>query len=98
MLVLSFGNNVIQYSFVFFLKNVFFFRASLVAQSVKNLPVVQADQDSIPGLGEGMATHSGILAWRIPTERRAWWAIVHGVKKEMDTTERLSTHTAHVLL
>ena len=29
-----------------------------------------------------MATHSSILAWRIPwTERGAWWAIVHGVTK-----------------
>ena len=39
----------------------------------------------IPGLGrsleEGMATHSSILAWRIPVDRRAWWAMVHGVTK-----------------
>ena len=25
---------------------------------------------------EGMATHSSILAWRIPMDR-AWWATVH---------------------
>ena len=30
---------------------------------------------------EEMATHSSILAWRIPMERGAWWAIVHGVAK-----------------
>ena len=30
-------------------------------------------------LGKGMATHSNILAWRIPTDRGAWRAIVHGV-------------------
>ena len=31
-------------------------------------------------LQEGMATHSNILAWRIPwTERGAKWATVHGV-------------------
>ena len=30
---------------------------------------------------EGMATHSSILAWRIPMDRGAWWAIVHGVSK-----------------
>ena len=30
-------------------------------------------------LEEGMATHFGILAWRIPMDRGAWWAIVHGV-------------------
>ena len=30
---------------------------------------------------EGMATHSGILAWRIPTDRGAWQAIVRGVAR-----------------
>ena len=25
-------------------------------------------------LEEGMATHSSILAWRIPMDRGAWWA------------------------
>ena len=32
-------------------------------------------------LEEGMATHSSILAWRIPKDRGAWWATVHGVTK-----------------
>ena len=32
-------------------------------------------------LEEGMATHSSILAWRIPTDRGAWRATVHGVAK-----------------
>ena len=27
------------------------------------------------------ATHYSILAWRIPMDRGAWQAIVHGVKK-----------------
>ena len=43
------------------------------------------DLGSILGLGkspgEGQATHSGILAWRIPMDRGAWWAIVHGGTK-----------------
>ena len=45
-------------------------RASLVAQTVKNPPARQAIR--VPSLGwedpleEGMATHSSILAWRIP--------------------------------
>ena len=32
-------------------------------------------------LEEGMATHSSILAWRIPVDTGAWWVIVHGVAK-----------------
>ena len=43
------------------------------------------DLRSIPGLGrsleKGMATHSSILAWRIPMDRGVWWVIVHGVIK-----------------
>ena len=35
---------------------------------------------------EGIATHSSILAWRIPMNRGAWWATVLGVA-EWDTTE-----------
>ena len=59
------------------------------------------DQGLIPGLGdplEGMADHSSILAWRIPVDRAAWWATVHGVA-EWDTMERLSTaHARNQLL
>ena len=32
-------------------------------------------------LEEGMATHSSILAWRIPMDRGDWQAIVHAVAK-----------------
>ena len=39
---------------------------------------------------EGMATHSSILAWRIPMDRGGWRATVHGVA-ESDMTEQLST-------
>ena len=43
-------------------------------------------------LEEGMATHSNILAWRIPMNRGAWWATYSPWgHKESDTTERLST-------
>ena len=32
-------------------------------------------------LEEEMTTHSSILVWRIPMDRGAWWATVHGVTK-----------------
>ena len=32
-------------------------------------------------LENGMTTHSGILAWRIPMDRGAWRAMVQGVTK-----------------
>ena len=48
-------------------------------------------------LEEGTATHSSILAWRIPMDRGAWRPAVHGgSKKESDTTERL-THKPPLL-
>ena len=56
-----------------------------MAQMVKNLPAMQR-----PGLDpwvgkisleEGIATHSSILAWRIPMDSGAWWVTVHGVSK-----------------
>ena len=32
-------------------------------------------------LEEGMATHSSVLAWRVPMDRGAWRATVYGVTK-----------------
>ena len=55
--------------------------ASLVAQLVKNLPAMQETWVGKIPLEEGMATNSSILAWRIPTDRGAWRAMVHGVAK-----------------
>ena len=58
-------------------------RASLMVQMVKNLPAMQEtwvrSLDWEDPLEEVMATHSSILAWRIPMDRRAWWATVHEV-------------------
>ena len=61
---------------------------------VKNLPAMQ--ETWVRSLGqedplEGMATHSSILAWRIPMDRGAWWATVHGVTLSQDITRWLST-------
>ena len=48
--------------------------ASLVAQLVKSLPAMQETQDRSLGredpLEKGMATHSSILAWRIPSTEK----------------------------
>ena len=59
--------------------------ASLVAQMVKNLPAMQETWVQSLGwedlLEEGRATHSSILAWRIPLDRGAWQATVHRVAK-----------------
>ena len=52
--------------------------ASLVAQQVKNLSAMQEIQiQSLGGEGQGMATHTSILAWRIPwtEELEGLWSI-----------------------
>ena len=59
--------------------------ASLVGQLVKNPPAmretwVRSLRWEDP-LDEGMAPHSSSHAWRIPMDRGAWWAAVHGVAK-----------------
>ena len=60
-------------------------RAVLVAQMVKNMPAMQETRVQSLGwedtLEEVMATHSSILAWRIPKDSGAWWATVHRVAK-----------------
>ena len=59
--------------------------ASLVAQVEKNLPAMQ--ETWVQSLGQegplekGMTTHSSTLAWRIPMDRGAYQATVHGVAK-----------------
>ena len=56
-----------------------------MAQTVKNLPAMWATRIQSLGqedpLEEGMATHASILAWRIPVDRGAGRATVHGVVK-----------------
>ena len=61
---------------------------------VKNLLANAGDVRSIPGSGRSLGgggdnpLHYSCLGNR--RDGGAWWAIVHGVKKELDTTERLS--------
>ena len=66
-------------------------RLALVAKMVKNTPAMQ--ETYVPSQGQkdpqekGMATHSSILAWRIPwtEEPGEPWGC-----KDLDTTERLT--------
>ena len=66
------------------------YEISLVAKTVKNPPAMREIWVLSLGwedpLEEGMATHSSILAWRIPKDRGAWRAAIRGVS-ESDTTE-----------
>ena len=59
--------------------------ALLVAQTLKNPPVIQETWVQSLGWEEPLeketATHSSILTWRIPTNKGAWRATVHGVTK-----------------
>ena len=65
--------------------------ASIVAQTVKSLPAVWETQvqslDWEDPLEKKMATHSSILAWKIP------WMVEPGrVHKELDMTKRLNNN------
>ena len=74
---------------------------SLVAQMVKKLPAMLETLVWSLGwedpLGEVMATHSSILAWRIPMNRGAWQAAVHGVAKTWTQLKQLSMHAPRAL-
>ena len=76
----------------------FIFGVSLVGQTVKNLPAVR--ETWVQSLGQedplekGMATHSSILAWRIPwTEEPGELASMGS--QESDTAYRLNHHHHH---
>ena len=59
--------------------------AFLAPQLIKNLLAMRETWVQSLGsedpLEEGMATRFSILAWRIPVDRGAWRAAVHGVTK-----------------
>ena len=45
-------------------------------------------------LEEGMVTHCSIVAWRIPKDRGAWLATVHGVTKSQARVTNKAQHRA----
>ena len=73
------------------------FSSPPVAQTVKNLPVMQVTQVRSLGqedpLEKEMTTHSTILAWRIPWREKPGGLPFMGLQKS-DTTEQL-THTQY---
>ena len=84
--------------------SIYVLEASLVAQLVKNSPVMQETWETwVRSLGwedpleKGMATHSSILAWRIP-----WTGSLAGyspwVCKESDMTEKLSLSYIYTII
>ena len=62
-----------------------------MAQLVKNLPADVRDAGSIPGSGrsprEGKGNPLEYSCLGNPVDRGAWRATVHGVAKELDTSE-----------
>ena len=63
----------------FYIRTIFW--ASLVAQTIKNLPAMQEIwvNPRSPGEGNGNARQYSCL--EDPMNRGAWWATVHGVAK-----------------
>ena len=62
------------------------------SSAIKNPPAMQETRVRSLGqedpLEEGMATHSSVLAWRIPLDRAAWQATFHGIaKSQTEATE-----------
>ena len=65
-------------------------KSSLVAQAVKNLPAMQEAEVRSMGwenpLGEGNGNPLQYSCLENSMDREAWWATVHGVVKESDTS------------
>jgi len=56
------------------------------------------DMGSIPGLGRSTGGGNGYplqyFCLENPMNRGTWWARVHQIKKELDTTERLNSNNS----
>ena len=67
-----------------------------MAQTVKSLPTMR--ETWVQSLGQEdplekeMATHSSILAWRIPMDRGTCWGVVYRVTKSWTQLKQLSMH------
>ena len=76
-------------------------KTSLVAQIVKNLPATQETWvQSLGGedpLEKGMATHSSILAWRIPGTERSLVGYGPWGHKDLDKTQQITHREANTV-
>ena len=70
---------------------------SVVAVQVKAPPANTGDAGSIPGLGRSPGGGNGnplqYSCLENSIDKETWWATVHGVTKELDTTECPHRHT-----
>ena len=76
---------LVIYVYMYLYMYMFLYIASLVARMIKNPSAMWETWVRFLGwedpLEEAMATHSSILAWRMPKDRGAWQVTVHGVTK-----------------
>ena len=74
--------------------------STLMAQTVKNMPVMQKIQVWFLGwedtLEKEMATHNQNSCLENPMDRGGWWATVHGVEKSWTWLKQLSMRVSRV--
>ena len=58
------------------------------------IPVRMAIINKSTNMEKEMATHSSVLAWRIPGTGGAWWAAVYGVAQSRTRLKRLSSNSS----
>ena len=78
---------------------IYIYGASLVAQMVKNPPTMQETRvqslDQEESLEKGLATHSSVLAWKIPRTEEPGGLQSMGSQK-LDKTEQLTLSLLHI--
>ena len=87
--------STLPFPYTLFISSYSLLRASLMAQTIKNLPAVQETQVRSLGwedpLEKGMATYSSIIAWGIPWTEELDGLLSMGLQR--DSTERLNNST-----
>ena len=72
-----------------------------MAQLVKNTPANAREEGSVLGgedpLEKEMASYSSHLAWRIPMDRGAWQATVHGASKSQTQVSAHACAHTHMI-